>query len=668
MDVPPNIVSPPGPTITRVPFQAWNKLEGRARSQNVDKALRAEVYDPLWFFTRQWQLGELKGEDGGSSLTAQVAYQVTRPSHIAMGRGEILKPIDTTDHHQLHPIAATQHLNFELTLQQRTHSGRYFVRLLREKDSETQQEINTIVAPYLITMPDAPTADWTHEMDRVKLHANALWKRTATLYHNRIADGLNIYQSIIAGIADGTNSGPSDTVVKSTFKQWMEQLYPHLVANQVKDGWHNENLGYDYRIAYPKLNEGNGTIEHVVMGNRCQAEPNADWYTADVLKAENETIEQPVTNILAYREDKVFPIILSRAKFGGMPARRWWEMEDGKIDLGNIEGDKSEAVKQIIAEFSSVYSNDWFSIPFKRKEQELVRIKGILVKDTFGEYTYINNALTAAGSNALVDDDSAPFEWNLFHHDVAPEAQSILNDSPDIGSSQHASFILGSSRTIASSEPVERIELIRDEMDNRVWAVESLIASQLGGAKSGQLLSDELVQYIRQLTGDADEVGESPVPLIYRLGNTIPEHYIPFVPVRSDEFPEPFSSRSIALQRAWLPRTAGTANLRVRPRTRLLRWKLDANDNTIDDLGNSILLDPNGHPINSAVVATQSRLLLKEETIPRSGLTITDRYYYGRDYNGNIHLWLGRSMKNGTEANSAQLGYDQVVFNKKVEQ
>ena len=30
---------------------------------DTDEGLRARVADPVWFITRQWQLGELQGED-----------------------------------------------------------------------------------------------------------------------------------------------------------------------------------------------------------------------------------------------------------------------------------------------------------------------------------------------------------------------------------------------------------------------------------------------------------------------------------------------------------------------------------------------------------------------------------------------------------------------------
>ena len=51
------------PTVT-----LWNRVEGRPRTVNFERGLRAEVCDALWMLSRQWQVGEFAGEDAGSHL------------------------------------------------------------------------------------------------------------------------------------------------------------------------------------------------------------------------------------------------------------------------------------------------------------------------------------------------------------------------------------------------------------------------------------------------------------------------------------------------------------------------------------------------------------------------------------------------------------------------
>src|ERR1700724_2599755 len=56
----------------------WNRLESRPRSQNFERALRAEVRDALWMLTKQWQLGEFRGSDAGSPVFAKLLIDTTR--------------------------------------------------------------------------------------------------------------------------------------------------------------------------------------------------------------------------------------------------------------------------------------------------------------------------------------------------------------------------------------------------------------------------------------------------------------------------------------------------------------------------------------------------------------------------------------------------------------
>ena len=58
-------------------IRGWNRLEGRPRSADFERSLRAEVRDPVWFLTRQWQFGEFEGEDAGSPIDARLAYAST---------------------------------------------------------------------------------------------------------------------------------------------------------------------------------------------------------------------------------------------------------------------------------------------------------------------------------------------------------------------------------------------------------------------------------------------------------------------------------------------------------------------------------------------------------------------------------------------------------------
>ncbi len=56
----------------------WNRLEGRPRTEDLERALRAEVRDALWMLTKQWQMGEFRGSDAGSPISAKLLVDTTR--------------------------------------------------------------------------------------------------------------------------------------------------------------------------------------------------------------------------------------------------------------------------------------------------------------------------------------------------------------------------------------------------------------------------------------------------------------------------------------------------------------------------------------------------------------------------------------------------------------
>src|SRR5262245_16316925 len=103
----------------------WNRLEGRPRTVDFDRALRAEVRDALWFLTRQWQFGEFKGEDAGSPVDVRTAVRVDPLQHYAVDPASGVAydagtPLET--HVEREPVPFDLALHAQVT--------RYFWRLI----------------------------------------------------------------------------------------------------------------------------------------------------------------------------------------------------------------------------------------------------------------------------------------------------------------------------------------------------------------------------------------------------------------------------------------------------------------------------------------------------------------------------------------------------------
>src|SRR4051794_8895399 len=50
----------------------WNRLEPDPRSKSLARSLAAEIRDPAWLLTRQWQLGEFQGEDAATPMSVEI--------------------------------------------------------------------------------------------------------------------------------------------------------------------------------------------------------------------------------------------------------------------------------------------------------------------------------------------------------------------------------------------------------------------------------------------------------------------------------------------------------------------------------------------------------------------------------------------------------------------
>lgn len=60
-----------------------NRLEASTRGTDLLPGLHARVHDPLWLLARQWQLGELDGQDAGTPVQGAL---VTRAVPLAAWR------------------------------------------------------------------------------------------------------------------------------------------------------------------------------------------------------------------------------------------------------------------------------------------------------------------------------------------------------------------------------------------------------------------------------------------------------------------------------------------------------------------------------------------------------------------------------------------------------
>jgi hypothetical protein len=188
---------------------------------------------------------------------------------------------------------------------------------------------------------------------------------------------------------------------------------------------------------------------------------------------------------------------------------------------------------------------------------------------------------------------------------------------------------------------LEEVMLVRDEVANMVWAVEKTISLPSGHVKPGAEAAAETFAYHRRLLDEWLQANTSPstapepaAPIVYKVMNTVPENWIPLIPVKV-----PNDIRQVQLQRAAMPRILeGDPNFppdRVRPRTVLLRDGLETTPKT--------------------------RYYLHEEEVPRAGATVSQAYQRTRWTDGRVIVWLGARKQAGRGEGSSGLAFDRLV-------
>jgi hypothetical protein len=579
------------PTVTM-----WNRQEGRPRTDDFKRALRAEVRDALWMLSRQWQLGELQGDDAGTPVLAKAAVTATPMAAFQAADGPFTPmagdlPLETRAERRPIPFGADsrpQHLDLRLQL------GRQFTRLLVA--SHLPDYVPLYRAAYPFTLPD-PTATGAE-----LVHAHLEARQQYAAIAGRAMDGYTLYQYLSEGPPHAASDGiallqPSDGTVLDQLgrelQEWFDGLYQQPGAQP--DAWLPPRLEYQFAVR--------AGADQLEAPGYAQATP--DWFVFDASAAPTAEAAPP---------PQVITLLPTAVEFDGMPDTRWWAFEDRKTNLGNVTPGPTELAKLLLLEFALVYANDWFVIPFRLPVNAVARVEGLMVTNTFGERTWIE---PAGGRPA----DSWQ-RWEMF----TPGGQAA-----------RPALVLPA-LTVKTQEgpPLEEVALVRDEMANMVWGVESIIPLVNGYGRAGRASALETQSFHQRQVAERGAVAPAlapSAPARYLAMTQVPEHWIPFLPVHVDG-----SNREIQLQRSKMLRLLDgdtSAPQAIPPRTALLREGLDQ--------------------------SPRRPYFVHEEEVPRAGIRVAQTFQRTRWTGGQVYLWLAASKQPGRGEAWSGLAFDQLV-------
>jgi hypothetical protein len=398
---------------------AWYRIEPQSDdpTPGPDRALQARVYDPAWLLGRQWQLGELTGEDAASPAWVRLRLASTPINRIALGRttsdlapGQPVEPLveGEPDAVASWPAAVA--------------AGQHFLAAL---DAAGLHHLaGDFRAAYPLPDPGEPSA-------------------RARILRRRGLDGLAL--AAAARGPDGAARLPArphlsahQDDVLAVLAAWIA-WYP--APAPADTAWVPERLEYTFALG---ARDPSGTGELVLTAPSYQG-GRLDWTD---LRLDPDSTALSATAAPATFTHAGLP---TRVSYPGMPANRWWEFEDAEVSFGQIEAEGGDLARLLLVEFATVYGNDWFVAPCDVELGTLVSVGALVVTDTFGRATLVRPA--------------DPAGWSMFRLTGAPPGLLVLPAVTGAG---------------LESAPVEDVLLARDETANLAWAIERTVTGPAG--------------------------------------------------------------------------------------------------------------------------------------------------------------------------------------------
>jgi len=577
-------------------FTVWNRLEGQPFSDDIGRSLLNEVRDPLWMLARQWQSGELLGEDAGSPLSARLAYSATPVDRLGTLGEEGFAPFG--DEAPLEALVEAEPLPDDLLIGLRI--GRLWSDALERTGAAELLAWSRERFP--AAAREAPAASLAADLEASNA-ALRLWRGHALA--ERLVDGIPLLDFLRAHLGDrAAPDGLTDAAwiqaqaVGAEFLSAIDAVFVLPKAGRNRH-WNPSRFEYGFTTG-TELGETLVADQHT--GTRL------DWPSFDRVG--------PTPQIAT---EQTIGFLPQPVEFPGMPNSRWWEFEDRRIDLTALTAGKTDLAKLLFIEFGLVFGNDWFVVPLEVATGSLVRVSGVLVRDSFGEATFV------------------PPDDQLAAREAATEASTLfaLSDADGRPTADPALFLPPATAAELIGEPLDRLALLRDEMANLAWAVELTVPDRCGGGADGRAAAAALRAVLDPeadpLAGPGQRLQSAPpgAPDIrYRLATRAPDNWIPLVPAAI-----PGEHGQIRFQQGALLYNGGRrAGSKILPRGDLLASRRE-------DLPRYIF----------------------EEEIPRSGVLVTRAFSRVRWHGGRTAVWLGREKRNGRGEGSSGLAYDGVV-------
>ncbi len=292
-------------------------------------------------------------------------------------------------------------------------------------------------------------------------------------------------------------------------------------------------------------------------------------------------------------------MVPNHVTFRGMPNSRWWNFEDGNVDLGQLDTEHVDLAKMLVMEFALVYSNDWFVLPIQLPVGSLSKVTLLVVTDTFGERTLIKPTL----------EQSPPQKqpWSMFTISGNQQRSDHLFVPPTLDAD-----------STMEGATLEDVLFLRDEMAAMGWAVEEALQGPLDAPVDGY------ESYFKRLLDNPPpgppEVTPGGPSIYYLLGTTVPDNWIPLVPVVT-----PPPQKALYLRRGRIDRPG---------------------------------IDSNTFRARALILNPSQPFFVTDQAVSRAGVEVSRYFRRIRWSDGSTFVWMARKIRPGQGPGWSGLAFD----------
>lgn len=535
--------------------------------------LQARIRDPMWLLARQYDLGELTASNGGSPVSATISLEsapvngyrpsLTGPAGALPGG----RPLEA----QVEPEEVALGLRGAIQL------GLRFEGLLDQlRTALGNAAVDQLLADFRTAYPidDPPPATEPRDPGATEIRVVAA---------GRVVDGNKLYTAA----KDAPNNVPPQPANAAqassalvAFVAYRRGLYAEPSQSSP---WVPDELHYAF-----SLSSGDIALHAPEFPGDA-----VDWHSftlgADAL---------PSAPAAPAASDE-WTFLPQNLTFRGMPNPRWWNFELGTTDFGELDAEHVDLAKLAVIDFALVYGNDWFELPLPLELGSVSRVRALVVTDTFGVRTLVRPTEQAG--------QQGEERWSMFKVSSADGVGDFLLLPPLLG-------------PVSDGPDVEDVLFVRDEMAAMGWGIEQKVQGPLDTPLDGYEPYFQRLAEQQAAAPPTPPLNPSAPPIEYVLGNSVPDNWIPLVPVGT-------SLNDFVFRRGQMEITAsGLVGAHAYGR----------------------ILEP-WHPF-----------YVDDQAIPREGVRVVRYFRRARWSDGSTWTWVARRVYPGTGPGASGLAFDLV--------